>query len=130
VAAQLIAAIAASYVVSALLPGALPVSTKLDPTISTVRGLFLEMFLTACLVLAILMLPAGPFKPALVGLTLFAAEMAGVYYTGGSLNPARSFGPDVVSGFQGYHWIYWVGPLLGAALSAGVYWILHLLRVR
>ena len=30
----------------------------------------------------------------------------GVYYTGGSLNPARSFGPDVVlSTFENYHWV-------------------------
>lgn len=38
-------------------------------------------------------------------LTLF---YPGVYYTGGSLNPARSFGPCVASAtFEGYHWIYW-----------------------
>jgi aquaporin rerated protein, other eukaryote len=46
----------------------------------------------------------------------------GVRYTGGSLNPARSFGPAVVTGsFDGYHWIYWVGPALGALLAAGVH---------
>ena len=32
-----------------------------------------------------------------------------VYYTGGSLNPARSFGPSVVlHDFETYHWIYWL----------------------
>ena len=46
----------------------------------------------------------------------------GVYYTGGSLNPARSFGPDVVNHkFFGYHWIYWLGPLLGSLLASGFY---------
>ena len=49
-------------------------------------------------------------------------DITGVYYTGGSLNPARSFGPDVVNHkFFGYHWIYWVGPLLGSLLASGFY---------
>ena len=43
-------------------------------------------------------------------------------YTGGSLNPARSLGPDVATKrFDGYHWIYWVGPCMGAALAAGYF---------
>lgn len=46
----------------------------------------------------------------------------GVGYTGGSLNPARSLGPAVASRhFVGHHWIYWVGPFLGALLAAGYY---------
>lgn len=40
--------------------------------------------------------------------------MPGIYYTGGSLNPARTFGPDLIAlDFGATHWIYWVGPLLG-----------------
>jgi aquaporin related protein len=36
--------------------------------------------------------------------------------------PARSFGPAVAgTSFPGYHWIYWIGPLLGAVLAAGYY---------
>lgn len=53
----------------------------------------------------------------------------GVYFTGGSLNPARSFGPAVVNrSFPGYHWIYWVGPLLGALLSAGFFKFIKMLE--
>ncbi len=60
--------------------------------------------------------------PIGIGLALFVAEIAGVYYTGASLNPARSFGPCVAgASFQGYHWIYWVGPCLGAFIAAGYY---------
>jgi aquaporin related protein len=53
----------------------------------------------------------------------------GDYYTGGSLNPARSLGPDVINrNFPGYHWIYWVGPLLGSLLASGFYHFLCLVR--
>ena len=46
----------------------------------------------------------------------------GVYFTGGSLNPVRSFGPAVVARtFPGYHWIYWLGPVLGALMASGYY---------
>jgi hypothetical protein len=46
----------------------------------------------------------------------------GVFWTGGSLNPARSFGPAVVvRSFESYHWIYWIGPLVGATVAAALY---------
>jgi aquaporin related protein len=46
----------------------------------------------------------------------------GVFYTGGSVNPARSFGPCVVTHtFASYHWIYWVGPILGSLLASAFY---------
>jgi aquaporin rerated protein, other eukaryote len=49
-------------------------------------------------------------------------RLSGVYYTGGSLNPARSFGPDVIlHKFDGYHWIYWLGPTLGALLACAFF---------
>ena len=81
------------------------------------RGLFIEMFLTAELVFTIFMLAAeknrGTFiAPLGIGLALFVAELSGVYFTGGSLNPARSFGPCVVDGsFDGYHWVSFPPPL-------------------
>lgn len=125
--AQILGAIAASAVISALLPGDLNVRTSLGGGTSVVRGLFIEMFLTAQLVFTIFMLAAEKHKatfiaPIGIGLSLFIAELMGVYYTGGSLNPARSFGPAVVVGkFNSYHWIYWVGPILGALLASGFY---------
>ena len=45
-----------------------------------------------------------------------------MYYTGGSVNPARSFGPCVaVHNFGSAHWIYWVGPILGSLVASGFY---------
>lgn len=116
------------------------------------------MFLTALLMLTILLLAAEKHKatylaPVGIGLSLFIAEMTGVYWTGGSLNPvrlhahppfarrqltndsrfmqARSFGPAVVSRrFPSYHWIYWLGPCMGATLAAGFYKFIKYLQVR
>lgn len=130
--AQILGGIAAAAVVQAILPGPLNISTALGGADSIARGLFLEMFLTSELVLAILFLAAEKHKatylaPIGIGLSLFVAELCGVYYTGGSLNPARSFGPDVVTGyFNHYHWIYWVGPLLGSLLAVAFYKLMKL----
>ncbi|KAI4127634.1 MAG: hypothetical protein LQ347_004526, partial [Umbilicaria vellea] len=124
---QILGGIAAAGVVSALFPGDLLVRTNLAAGTSVVRGLFIEMFLTAQLVFTIFMLAAEKHKgtfiaPIGIGLSLFIAELSGVYYTGGSLNPARSFGPCVVlHKFAFYHWIYWVGPILGTLLACGFY---------
>jgi len=55
--------------------------------------------------------------------------MTGVYFTGGSLNPARSFAPAVVNHyFYDYHWIYWLGPILGALLAAAFYRFIKMLE--
>lgn len=67
--------------------------------------------------------------PVGIGLALFIAELVGVYYTGGSLNPARSFGPCVVTGiFDKEHWIYWVGPAIGAILAVLFYKFIKILE--
>ncbi|MCJ1468793.1 hypothetical protein MMC07_007423 [Pseudocyphellaria aurata] len=125
--AQMLAGIIAAALVACLFPGPLLVETKLNASTSIARGVFIEMFLTAELVLTVLFLAAEKSKatyiaPVGIGLALFVAELTGVYYTGGSLNPTRSFGPCVVNReFPGHHWIYWVGPFLGALISAGYY---------
>ncbi|KAK7537276.1 aquaporin-like protein [Phyllosticta citribraziliensis] len=132
--AQIAGAIASAGVVSALFPGDLAVRTTLGGGTSIVRGLFIEMFLTLQLIFTIFMLAAEKHKgtflaPVGIGLSLFIAELAGVYFTGGSLNPARSFGPDVIlHTFNGYHWIYWVGPALGALLAVLLYRTIKILE--
>lgn len=132
--AQLLGGIAAAGVVSAMMPNVLAVRTELGGGTSVVQGLFIEMFLTAELVFTIFMLATekheGTFiAPIGIGLSLFIAELMGVFYTGGSLNPARSFGPAVVSHkFHSYHWIYWVGPILGAFLASGFYMFIKALE--
>ncbi|KAL4912749.1 aquaporin-like protein [Aspergillus aurantiobrunneus] len=131
--AQIVGGIAAAGVVSALFPSDLNVTTRLGGGASISQGLFIEMFLTAQLVFVVIMIAVVKHKstflaPVAIGLTFFVTELIGDYYTGGSLNPARSLGPDVVNReFPGYHWIYWVGPLLGSLLASGFYGFLALL---
>jgi aquaporin related protein len=132
--AQILGGITAAAIVSALFPGPLTVQTSLGGGTSITQGLFIEMFLTALLVFTIFMLAAekhrGTFiAPIGIGLSLFVAELTGLYFTGGSVNPARSFGPSVVARhFYGYHWIYWVGPFLGALLASGFYKFIKMLE--
>ena len=85
---QILGAIAASGVVYGLYPGPMNVSTGLAGGTSIVQGLFIEMFLTTLLVFTIFMLAAEKHKgtflaPIGIGLSLFVAELAGVYFTGG-----------------------------------------------
>ncbi|KAH7135366.1 aquaporin-like protein [Dendryphion nanum] len=126
--AQLLAGIVAGGLVSCMFPGNIAsTNTTLSPGTSIAQGVFIEMFMTAELVFVVLMLAAEKSKdtfiaPVGIGLALFVAMMGGVYFTGGSLNPARSFGPAVASAqFPGYHWIYWIGPFLGSLIAAGYY---------
>ncbi|KAI8934347.1 hypothetical protein NX059_009083 [Plenodomus lindquistii] len=125
--AQMLAGMSAAAVVQAILPGPLNVSTTLGSGMTPARGVFLEMFLTSLLVFTIFMLAAEKHKatflaPIGIGLSLFVAELVGVFFTGGSLNPSRSFGPCVATrNFPGYHYIYWVGPLMGTLLAWGMY---------
>lgn len=132
--AQMLAGICAAAVVSAMFPGDLNVSTTLGSGVSIAQGVFMEMFLTSLLIITIFMLAAEKHKatflaPIGIGLALFVAEMVGVFYTGGSLNPTRSFGPCVVArSFPTYHYIYWFGPIMGTLLAFGVYKIIKIVE--
>ena len=130
---QILGAIAASAVVLAIFPGELAVQTTLGEGTTVLQGFLIEMFLTFQLLTTITLLAgekhAATFiAPVGIGLSLFIAELSGVSFTGGSLNPARSFGPALVLGeFPKEHWIYWAGPSVGAILAAGLYKFLKIL---
>ena len=57
---------------------------------------------------------------AVGGYVALAATFAGPI-AGASMNPARSFGPALLSGTWTAHWAYWAGPVAGAALGALLY---------
>jgi aquaporin Z len=67
----------------------------------------------------------GVFGALGVGGYIALAGLWGSPISGASMNPARSFGPDLVSAdFTGY-WVYVAGPLLGAVLAVGFAYILR-----
>lgn len=108
--------------------------TTLAGGTSLVQGVFIEAVLTWELVFTILMLAKEKHKatfiaPVGIGLALFVAELVGVFYTGGSLNPARSLGPCVVTRtFDTEHWIYWVGPGAGSLAAVLFYKFIKMLE--
>ena len=64
----------------------------------------------------------GSQTPLAIGLTLVAVHLAGIPFSGASVNPARSFGPALVgSAFGSDLWVYIYAPLIGAVLA----WALH-----
>ncbi|MBW0487667.1 hypothetical protein O181_027382 [Austropuccinia psidii MF-1] len=126
VAAQLSASIVASALLSAILPGTLAVGCKLGVGTTYWQGVWIEAFLTSALTLTVLFLAvekhrSTPFAPVAIGLVLFATHLLGVIYTGAAMNSARAFGPDVITGFPSYHWIYWVGPTIGSIFGTLFY---------
>jgi len=57
------------------------------------------------------------FAPLSIGFTLGLLSLVGGSVSGGAYNPARAFGPALVSGVWQDQWVYWIGDLLGAAAA-------------
>ncbi|KAH7303094.1 aquaporin-like protein [Stachybotrys elegans] len=127
---QFVAAIAAAGIGQVVVPGGINARTKLGASTSLAQGFFIEMFCTSLLMFAIYMLAGEKHKatfiaPVGIGLALFLAELFATGLTGGSLNPARTLGPDVIAGeFEPSTWIYYTAPFVGTMLSAALYWAL------
>ena len=67
----------------------------------------------------------GPFVPLAVGAYILAWGTMGGPYEGASMNPARSFGPDVAIGNLSTWWVYLIGPVAGAVIAVGVAYVLR-----
>lgn len=95
----------------------------LQPDSEIGRPLFGEVAMT-CLITTVLLLGAvntktrSPMVPFLVGCTVVFNILAGGDVSGTCLNPARAFGPAVVSNYWLNHWVYWVGPISGGLIAA------------
>ncbi|MGY1616045.1 MIP/aquaporin family protein [Geodermatophilus sp. SYSU D00691] len=94
--------------------------------VSAVRAFLVETLVTFVLVLVVVSVATderaqGAAAPVAVGLALAAGIFVAGPLTGGAVNPARAFGPDVLAGEFAPLWIYLLAPTLGGVLAAVVY---------
>jgi MIP family channel proteins len=127
VAAQLVGATLAAWTLKSTFPAALVQATRIGGQsaaldVTTAHAIILEAIATFFLMFVIYGTAVTGKAPRLaglaVGLTIAADIMAIGPLTGASMNPARSFGPALISGVWEGHMIYWIGPIVGAAVAA------------
>ena len=107
-------------------------TTSPGPGVSAIAALLAEFVITAVLLVVVLSTavyeraPGGAMPAGLaIGLWIGAAVFLAFPISGGSLNPARTLGPDIVSAAFPSWWIYIIGPLAGAAFGG---WIWQFLK--
>jgi aquaporin NIP len=96
------------------------------PSVGAGSALVYEVVMTAILMFVITAVATdtravGPAAAIAIGGAVGLDALFGGPITGASMNPARSFGPAVVSGQWKDFWLYVAGPVAGAALGALAY---------
>ena len=129
-AAQLVGAIVAAWVLSVAYHGG-PVDVHLgapaiDPSLGTTMAVVLEAIMAFMLVTVVFGSAVDPRAPQgfaglAIGLTITANILVGGALTGAAFNPARAFGPALVSGYWQDQWVWWAGPLLGGGVAGLLY---------
>ncbi len=94
------------------------------------QALLVELVLTTGLISTILGTASkaqsvGPLAAVAVGAYIALAGLWSSPVSGASMNPARSFGPDLVLGDFSHFWVYVVGPLAGGLLAVAFAWALR-----
>ena len=125
--AQLVGAVIGAVALNAVMPSmatqvaALGVP-QLGPTITTGTGIAVEVILTFLLMSAVMGTAVSSEAPRVggfaIGLTITFCILVGGPLTGAAMNPARAFGPALVGGHWVRHEVFWIGPIVGAALAA------------
>jgi len=136
IAAQLVGAVLGALCLKLLLPaGVTQIGTLGTPALASafnlVDGMLLEGVMTFFLVSAVFGTAVAPDAPKVggfaIGLVLFFDIMVGGTMTGAAMNPARAFGPALVSGTWFAQPVWWIGPILGGIVAAQL-WERVLLR--
>ncbi|KAL3988526.1 retinoic acid receptor alpha [Sarotherodon galilaeus] len=134
VAAQCLGAITGAGILYLVTPTAVRRSfgvTTVKSTISVGHGFLVELLITFELVFTVFATcdpkrtDLGGSASLAIGIAVVIGHLFAIPYTGASMNPARSFGPAMVTLNFENHWVYWVGPILGGILAAGLYEYLY-----
>lgn len=127
--AQILGAIVASSLLLIIFGPVANLGATLPLNNNWQQSFILEIILTFMLMLVILGAAVDQrshsgFAGLAIGLTvgLEAACMGPI--TGASMNPARSFGPALLSGLWQHQWLYWIAPIIGAQAAMWVYRLL------
>jgi aquaporin TIP len=128
--AQLLGGLAAAFFIGAIygtgaVAGGVPAP---GANADMIKALMMEIFLTFFLVSVIFgtaVHGSYSFAGLAIGLTIVMDILAGGAISGAAMNPARALGPAIVGGEWNAHWVYWVGPLVGAGLAALLYDFLY-----
>jgi aquaporin Z len=133
IAVQLLGAVAAALLLKWLFPGdALGRGVPAVNVVTSKEAVVIEAILTFFLVWVIFATAAdarGSFTSIAglgIGLTITMDIFAGGRLTGAAMNPARAFGPQLVGGHWANGWVWYIGPLVGAAVAASLYEWLYL----
>ena len=116
---QLIGGLLAGVVLLLLFPTSETYGETL-PKIGVWESFALEVFITFILMLSILLIikfESLILTAFVVGFVVFLAAYFAGPHTGASMNPARTFGPAVVSDQLNVLWIYFIAPVIGAVLA-------------
>ncbi|MCS7058171.1 MAG: aquaporin [Meiothermus sp.] len=124
--AQLLGGLAAAFFIGALYGGSAVAEGTPAPgsNHSAVQALMMEVFLTFFLVAVIFGSAVHnrySFAGLVIGLAVAMGILIGGPVSGAAMNPARVLGPALIGGEWAAHWVYWVGPLVGAGLAALIY---------
>ncbi|GER48327.1 aquaporin TIP2-1 [Striga asiatica] len=126
--AQLLGAVVGSFLLKFVTGGLAIPTHAVGAGVGAVEGVVMEIIITFALVYTVYATAADPKKgslgtiaPIAIGFIVGANILAAGPFSGGSMNPARSFGPAVASGDFSGHWIYWIGPLIGGGLAGLIY---------
>lgn len=105
-------------------------ATEPAVNISDIQAMLIELVLTIGLVSTILGTASqaqnvGPLSAIAVGGYIAVAGLWASPVTGASMNPARSFGPDLILLNFTHYWLYVVGPIIGGLIAVGFAYILR-----